>query len=130
MRWYPELALLPDADAQARAWKCLGERHVAPPYRRVVRLGFGALAFLGLLLAFSGRPVFGAVVLAIGVLGFPSISIFLNRRHVRHELREYLNRHGTPVCMGCGYCLTGAAEWYCPECGRVIEHFADESSAA
>lgn len=38
-------------------------------------------------------------------------------RWMRAFLREYLNGHGIPICLDCGYNLRGEIVSRCPECG-------------
>lgn len=43
------------------------------------------------------------------------------RRSMRMFLRRYLNAHGMPICMSCGYDLRDHIPGICPECGRSAE---------
>ena len=40
------------------------------------------------------------------------------RRHIQRSLREQLAESGIPVCIQCGYDLTGNESGMCPECGN------------
>jgi hypothetical protein len=42
---------------------------------------------------------------------------YFPRRHYQRGIRAYLARRGVPICVNCGYDLTGAAESRCSECG-------------
>ena len=39
----------------------------------------------------------------------------------RRYLRQELNARGIPICMKCGYDLTGNESGTCPECGEKVE---------
>ena len=43
------------------------------------------------------------------------------RRWMRRYLRTYLNEHGVPICLNCGYDLRGLPESRCPECGTEFK---------
>lgn len=42
------------------------------------------------------------------------------RKWMRVYLREYLNDHGVPICLDCGYDLRGQTNQKCPECGTAF----------
>lgn len=44
-------------------------------------------------------------------------------RFVITRLREHLNARGVPVCLNCGYVLTGLGAPRCPECGSAAPHW-------
>lgn len=52
--------------------------------------------------------------------GFP-LFCWHGRRWMRKYLRTYLNEHGIPICMNCGYDLRGQVSPSCPECGTEFE---------
>ncbi len=39
------------------------------------------------------------------------------RRPLRIHIRQALSQRGIPLCLGCGYNLTGNVSGTCPECG-------------
>lgn len=43
------------------------------------------------------------------------------RSGMRKFLREYLNEHGKPICMNCGYDLRGNMSILCSECGTKCD---------
>ncbi len=52
----------------------------------------------------------------LSLIGF-GIAIWLTRRDIRRRLRAQLTKKGIPVCIPCGYDLTGNVTGRCPECG-------------
>lgn len=42
---------------------------------------------------------------------------WIGRRRVQRALRLRLLEHGVPICLTCGYDLTGNTSGRCPECG-------------
>ncbi|MGD2111002.1 MAG: hypothetical protein PVI86_16620 [Phycisphaerae bacterium] len=44
----------------------------------------------------------------------------LLRRRFRRSLRRRLREQGVPICIPCGYDLTGNASGMCPECGTRV----------
>lgn len=133
--WFPgierELAVLDDEPAQRKA-----RRHVMRGLMRRVRvwlLFVGGIALMGVAAVPVSRlymrspwqpispwligPLFGGVYGGL----FSILWLWLCRRTSRRLLREYLCAQGVPVCLYCGYNLTGQTEARCPECGRPME---------
>ncbi len=54
------------------------------------------------------------------LIGF-GLAIWLTRRDIRHRLRAQLAKKGIPVCIPCGYNLTGNESGVCPECGTAMQ---------
>ncbi len=50
------------------------------------------------------------------LIGFGA-AIWLTRRDIRRRLRAQLAKKGIPICIQCGYDLTGNESGTCPECG-------------
>ncbi len=53
------------------------------------------------------------------VIGF-GIAIWFTRRDIRRRLRAQLAKKGIPVCIPCGYNLTGNESGVCPECATPV----------
>jgi hypothetical protein len=64
--------------------------------------------------------VIQAVMVGLLGMGLGIASQFMLRRPFQRYLREELNRHGIPVCPGCGYDLRAQVEPRCPECGLAV----------
>jgi len=45
------------------------------------------------------------------------LAFWLTRRDIRRRLRTQLTKKGIPICIPCGYNLTGNESGTCPECG-------------
>ena len=56
----------------------------------------------------------------LNLIGF-GFAIWFTRRDIRRRLREQLVKKGIPVCITCGYNLTGNESGVCPECGTEIK---------
>ncbi len=54
------------------------------------------------------------------VIAWAVRSSFRSRNEVRRELRELLREQGIPICIPCGYNLTGIQSPRCPECGEAF----------
>ena len=64
----------------------------------------------------------GAVLAPMAIFGIPCLPLIRNGRKERQRfLRQRLNDRGIPICMTCGYDLTGNVNGVCPECGTEIE---------
>lgn len=50
------------------------------------------------------------------------IAIWYTRQDIRCRLRAQLATKGIPICIPCGYDLTGNVTGVCSECGKKIEH--------
>ncbi len=53
------------------------------------------------------------------LIGF-GFAIWFTRRDIRRRLRAQLSKKGAPICIPCGYNLTGNESGTCPECGTEI----------
>ncbi|MGE0480043.1 MAG: hypothetical protein AB7Q17_06175 [Phycisphaerae bacterium] len=123
--WYPELGLLDDPKAQSRALDWAIRECKLFPHGGTWSswISIGAMALAALVCYIVGAFWLCWILLILAAVAAPGSALWTKRTVVRQKLREYLNRNGVPVCMGCGYCLRGLTAWYCPECGRVIERF-------
>jgi len=122
-RLFPELKLFPDCrqgrHALHRATRTITRWSyaLAPPL--CVGTVFAGKRMAGgriegasnLLLMLLGGLLFGCLVSYLPILWFS--------KRIRHSLRQQLRDAGIPVCIHCGYQLTGLPEARCPECGRV-----------
>ncbi len=66
------------------------------------------------------------VLPAIGLTILIPLIFVQYRKWMRVFLREYLNDHGIPICLNCGYDLRGLVSGACPECGTGFEHAETE----
>ena len=65
-----------------------------------------------------------------GMLVMYAVPVLILRPRVRRLTREYLNAHGLPICLHCGYNLRGLSQPRCPECGRAFEAQPGKAAAA
>ena len=61
------------------------------------------------------------VLFALVSIGFLLWHEAINGKNVARAIRTKINEFGTPVCIECGYLLTGIVEPQCPECGTPHE---------
>ena len=59
------------------------------------------------------------LMLALYLISF-GIAVWFTRRDIRRRLRAQLARKGVPICIPCGYNLTGNESGVCPECGTKV----------
>ena len=59
------------------------------------------------------------ISLFVGPTIFGIVPLLLYRRDVRRSVREQIRALGTPLCLQCGYNLTGLDSGRCPECGKI-----------
>lgn len=73
----------------------------------------------------------GFAMVVIVIMVFPLLAsplFFLwHRKRMSKYLRKYLNEHGVPICMPCGYDLRGQVDPYCPECGTPFVRHSENS---
>lgn len=129
-RWYfPELDQLPrEANRDAVFKKAFADRSsktIPPLYSGasglvlcvvVGRLSRLTSAFDGILEMFAVVMLFLVAV----SLGYSLLTMMLFQNRIRAFLYRQLVEHGVPVCLSCGYNLTGCPSDRCPECGTPI----------
>ena len=128
-RFYPELSLLP-SDAERRDVASQAKRRLVVHWPRlcvaVVAIVLGIFALSNLAQAARLPPL--AVEVMVNALAFITgmfcIHVFWNRP-MHLQIRRVLNERGIPVCLRCGYSLTGLTERRCPECGEAFEARGD-----
>ena len=60
------------------------------------------------------------ILFALCLIGF-GIAVWFTWQDIRRRLRAELAKKGVPICVPCGYNLTGNVSGVCPECGTKIE---------
>lgn len=56
-----------------------------------------------------------------------AFDFYWHRKRRSKYLRKYLNEHGVPICMPCGYDLRGQVDPYCPECGTPFVRHSENA---
>lgn len=134
-----ELEAIESPQERARIWLEVEKRvarsrfvnpHIASAFVSAVAFGIAGPLYDGLLRGVLGswlRPNHGAATLgAFLVLAVLLLwGRFLRQEYAR-ALRGLLRERGLPVCMACGYNLTGIAERRCPECGAASSDATDD----
>lgn len=127
---FPELRLLDNDTERKELMRCA--------QRRMKHRGwYSAAVFLALLIVI---PAVGYFVRRVG--GFPAplpagplrilgaglagavLGLAIQRlwyKPLRDQVRRELITRGIPVCLHCGYSLTGLTEPRCPECGTTFD---------
>ncbi len=59
------------------------------------------------------------IILVLFLIGLGMV-IWYTRLDIRRRLRTQLAQTGIPICIPCGYNLTGNKSGVCPECGTII----------
>ncbi len=134
-----ELDQLPDDETRRRIWAIVepeGDAQVKKGWAPVLTIAL-AVVVVQLVAVFAFRAVgwryrgmIQAPFLLIGVLlgSFASFCFF--RRRYQVLLRREISRAGTPLCLACGYNLTGIESPQCPECGAAVQPRAAPGDAA
>ncbi len=60
------------------------------------------------------------ILFALCLVGF-GVAVWFTWQDIRRRLRAELAEKGVPICVPCGYNLTGNVSGVCPECGTKIE---------
>lgn len=61
------------------------------------------------------------IAVAIGSLTGAALFRMCSKRVVARAVREEMVARGYPICVGCGYDITGLIEPRCPECATLFE---------
>lgn len=70
------------------------------------------------------RRLFGPYSILIEwfmIAGFACLPLLIFQRRIQRDLRRQLFEQGRPICVECGYNLTGNKSGRCPECGWRID---------
>ncbi len=59
------------------------------------------------------------IIIFLFLIGFGMV-MWYTRQDIRLRLRTQLAQTGIPICIPCGYNLTGNESGVCPECGTAI----------
>ncbi len=125
-RLFPELTRLKTQKERRKLLAAAERRGVGSGKRIAFILLVTAICFaaLGLLWrwwpqaeSMSGAAVTGAIAGGMATL----TAQVLWRRPLQREIRRELNSRGIPLCVHCGYDLTGLPERRCPECGTPFD---------
>ena len=82
----------------------------------IAAVGPFVLPFLGVPLLWRSRTRLGLLVFVIVSVSHVAV---LSRHRIRRNLRQQLAVRGQPICVPCGYDLTGNESGVCPECGTA-----------
>jgi hypothetical protein len=127
-RLFTELSLVEDAARRDEVWgKASAARHdMGLNILLSVLLVAGLLGGYYLAEAFSSRlrlpaDCFAAACTLVSLLVFSTLRTWLSRRRLARRIRLRLRELRIPVCLTCGYNLTGLTEPRCPECGEPYD---------
>jgi hypothetical protein len=134
-RFYPELHRIPTGSERRAIERRAGRRCGSNP---LVILGVFAL-IVSVIVAL--RPLRFAllrllpvdeqfvyrIAAAIGCLTGTALFRMCSKRVVARAVRKEMAARGYPICVGCGYDVTGLIEPRCPECATPLER-ADSTS--
>lgn len=123
-----ELDHLPDDETRRRIWAVVereGDAQVqrgwAPLLAIVLSVVFvqvaAVLVFHAIGWRYGGLIQAPFVLLGVMLGSFAAYCFF--RRRYQILLRREISRAGTPLCLACGYNLTGIESPRCPECGTA-----------
>jgi len=119
----PEMHLLKDAEERIQAFEiCWKANHhklglVIGIMTITVMLGILICYLLSIPIPAFPLKVFVWMALVLLILLIP---LWQCRHSLQRSMREYLNANGIPLCVDCGYNLTGNVSGVCPECGEQI----------
>jgi hypothetical protein len=61
-----------------------------------------------------------SALMPLSLLAIITLWLTVSRSYFRRELRIDLRRHGLPICVHCGYDITGIDGLTCSECGKPL----------
>jgi len=123
----PDLALLPDLESQADAWRSarLDMNRFIWPTAFVLLMPLWIAPWIAPWIAtwiapwIMGEPQFS--ILAVGLLPVAwCVSVFVWRKRIRRALRSRFRRIGIRVCLHCGHPMMQLDSMRCPECGGAV----------
>jgi len=126
---YPELERFQSITDGARALKTIGKKLFFSARYLCITCFLAALVgipYIHFSTSITSRSswIYICCTIALGGLGIPLatmiVPLLLFRQRTRRNLRQELHKRGVPICLHCGYNLTGCQSAQCPECGTVI----------
>jgi len=122
-RAFPDLLRVEDAYDRDRVWgvatKESGLGWVLPivAYAPVFPWAYVAV---NLRLSLAAMMLVMVPAFMVVSMGAQSLAVFRFRRKLDRSIWGQLRERSVPVCIHCGYDLTGNASGVCPECGRGL----------
>lgn len=135
VRIYPELERCEDAFIRKRALESAQHRLYTSAQVITAMCLLYSLVIISYVVLFTSTTVMSSPIYRYGIMAFGFLSaplgsfvipIRLFRQRGRRFLREELHKRGIPICVRCGYNLTGCLSDRCPECGGVIPRSSGE----
>ena len=87
----------------------------------VFAVGFGVILMIDMAWLGWSVGILGYLIRPFGFVGIVIASNAYFRQGCRVHLREQLVARGIPICIKCGYDLTGNESGACPECGTACD---------
>ncbi len=121
-RLFPELKQFRGAAEQRNAWRRAQSETQRRPWfwicLALILIADAALVFSLPYLAVpvTKRGLVRGAALLLTVLAAATLS-WIFQKAIRRSLRQQLSEKGVPICISCGYNLTGHFADRCPECG-------------
>ena len=128
-RIFPELSRFPTPDDAKKAYRRAVRQNLANWRYWLTALSLATMYVIGLVLVqlflvtHVARDIFFLLSLVMNCFLSPLFGLamaWLPKRQMQRSLRQELAKTGSPVCIECGYNLTGNVSGVCPECGERI----------
>ncbi|MFH1747038.1 MAG: hypothetical protein ABIG44_08335 [Planctomycetota bacterium] len=128
--WFPELERVETRAAGRKLWR-VAYNPVLKSWRYwlialvaqvscQVALRLGTERFLNWSGLASYNQIWGVAATTVGAALAAILTLWLVRRRITCNLRLELRKLGQPICLACGYDLTGNVSGRCSECGTTI----------
>jgi hypothetical protein len=139
-RWFAvdrELSLVESSEQRAAVWRVAWSSSRVSPRMAITLFGGVVLCLLfGLTIDFTLRRLrlysawtHSVAILIVVPIVTGLLPLIVHRRAFRRSVREQIRAIGIPLCLHCGYNLTGIDSERCPECGKPAERHSASPTA-